>query len=121
MSKPKFINVDFNRLEQKSYKTLNPFEKEIIDKMVEISLEKTQNEAGIRKELIEAMMDCVEKLPVQQRKVLTWLYGLDGSPVLKEEAIAKKLGIKQPSVSNLKKRAESQLQKKLNEFIEKNF
>jgi RNA polymerase sigma factor (sigma-70 family) len=113
--------VDFNRIEKKSYKTLSSFEKEIIDQMINISLAETQNEDGIRKELIEVLMGGVEGLPEQQRKVLTWMYGLDGKALVKESEIAKRLDITQQAVSRLKKRAEAQLKKKLDEFMENNF
>lgn len=117
MVRKRTYNVDFNELESSSYSGQSDLRKEILDKMVEISLDKQEEKEGGLSERQEALWKDLKQslrlLTKRQQEVISMYYGLN-TPQLTEPQIAKKLGISQVAVSKIRSRAINRL-KNLNQ------
>jgi len=121
MARRKVYNVDFNYIEKADYRYLSNLQKEIVDKMVELSTGKKPEmsaEQLARLDLVTAAMD---EITDRQKEVLNLLFGLGGEEAMSEVQVAKKLGITKQGVSELKKRALNAIKAKiaLNEDVVK--
>jgi RNA polymerase sigma factor (sigma-70 family) len=110
------FNVDFQALEQRSYKNLSSLGKEIIDKFIELSVQRSGEEPKLSEQQ-QAKMDLIKEamkeLTDRQKQVLTLSFDLDGEGAYTERQIAEKLNISQVSVHELKTRAIESLKRKI--------
>lgn len=110
------FNVDFQALEQRNYKSLSSLGKEIIDKFIELS-EQRSGEQPKLSEQQQAKMDLIKEamkeLTDRQKQVMTLSFDLDGEGAYTERQIAEKLNISQVSVHELKTRAIEALKRKI--------
>ncbi|TDI97071.1 MAG: hypothetical protein E2O29_02195 [Deltaproteobacteria bacterium] len=117
----RLIKVDFQELERRPYKTLNKTGKSIIDKMIEISLNKNKvlKPDNAQQARIDLLLEAIKELTLRQQKVLTLYFGLDGGFKHTEGEIGEKLGIARTTVLTLRKRAIRSLYKRisLNESV----
>ena len=113
--KAKIYSVDFNALERKggSYKTLNPFEREIIDRMVALSNPAAATLSQHQLAALDLVYSAMEELTARQKEVLQMSFGLTDDGPMTEHQIAAQLRISQPSVHLLKTRAIRAIQKKV--------
>jgi RNA polymerase sigma factor (sigma-70 family) len=111
------IQVDFQRLENSSYKHLNKLGKEIIDKMIEISNKPKADECSLtdmQKALWDLVSEALKSLTPRQQEVLFLVYGIKETGPMSEREIAVKLGISRTSVQDMKNRTIKKLQKMIN-------
>jgi RNA polymerase sigma factor (sigma-70 family) len=112
--KVKIYNVDFQQLERHNYNSLSQLGKEIVDKMVELSLGKKVTIPQRKQAKIDLIMAAFEELTVKQKNVLIMVFGLDGREPRSEREIAEQLKISQQTVHDLKDRAIKSIRKKSN-------
>lgn len=115
--KPKIYRVDFNALECKAgnYKTLNYFEREIIDQMVNLNDPIVDTLSPQQLVTLDLVYEAAEGLTIRQKEVLRLSFGLGDDEQMTEHQIAERLGITQQSVHKLKSRAIKTIQKKVSE------
>lgn len=107
------IQVDFQKLEKQSYKSLNKLGKEIVDNLVEISTgsrdslgrRKPTSLTITQKAILDLIRESFYELTKKQKEVLTLVYGLNGEQPHTERDIAVQLGISHQGVNKLKQRA----------------
>jgi len=120
--KKKIYNVDFDQIERRSYKSLNPFQKEVIDKMIEMGQEDEPQLSATQLAKLDLVFAAMEELTDHQRKAINLLFGINGEDRHNEQEVAKKLKISQQGVHELKSRAIEAIKRKvsLNETAIKN-
>lgn len=111
--KKKIYNVDFDQLERRSYKSLNPFQKEVIDKMIEMGEEEEPQLSAAQLAKLDLVFAAMEELTDHQRKVLNMLFGLNDCEPCTEREVAEKLKIAQVSVHEIKGRAIQAIRKRV--------
>jgi RNA polymerase sigma factor (sigma-70 family) len=121
----RLIQVDFQRLENSSYKHLNKLGKEIIDRMVEISNNTGTEKAPLsdtQKALWDLVTEAIKSLTPRQTEVLFLAYGIGETGPMSEREIADRLGISRTTVQDVKSRAIKKIQSitNLNENVVKN-
>lgn len=122
--KAKVYSVDFNALERRAgnYKTLNLFEKEIIDRMVSLGNPTASVLSPHQMAALDLVYSAMEELTPRQQEVMSMSFGLGEDGPLTEHQIAEQLKISQQGVHDLKMRAIKAIQKKvqLNSAVTKN-
>lgn len=105
--------VDFNALENKanSYRSLNSFQKELVDHMVALSSPAAGNLSLHQQATLNDVYDVMESLTARQQEVLKLSFGLGDDEPLTEQTIAKQLGITQQGVHDIKSRAIKAIQR----------
>jgi DNA-directed RNA polymerase sigma subunit (sigma70/sigma32) len=113
--KSKIYSVDFNSLERRAggYKSLNAFEKELVDKMCSLSNSSESNLSPYQLDALDSVYEAIEKLTPRQQQVLSMTFGLGDDEPSTELQIAEKFSITQQGVHDLKTRAIKAIQKQL--------
>lgn len=111
----RLIKVDFQALEKRSYKSLNRTGKAIIDKMVEISLNKNKilKPDNAQQAKIDLLLEAIKDLTPNQRKVLTLYFGLEDAGTHTEREIGKIMNLSRGSVHRHKLRGIKGLNKRI--------
>lgn len=110
----KFVRVDFQRLENRSYKTLTNFEKQIVDKIIELNTpkdEEPEEKTAAQEALLDMVKEAMKELTSEQKMVLDLLFGLTSGVPISEREVGLKLKISHQSVHGLKERALNKLRK----------
>lgn len=110
------------QVENKSYKGLTSLQKQVVDKMINMSTLKLTELTGSQKAKLDLINEAMKELTPKQRKAVNMLFGLDGYVPSTEREVAKELGISRAAVHQLKLRAINSVRKlvKLNESAIKN-
>lgn len=107
----RIIYVDFESIESKSYRTLNSFEREIIDKMIEMNQPTKEKLSTYVEALIDLVKAALKDLSPKQREVINYSFGLDNYPYLTVRQTAETLGLSRQAVNQIKQRALTKLRK----------
>ena len=113
--KSKIYSVDFNTLERKAgnYRSLNSFEKGLIDHMVALSNPAAAVLSPHQMAALDLVYGAMEELTQRQQEVLRMSFGLGEDGPLTEHQIAEQLKISQQGVHDLKMRAIKAIQKRV--------
>ena len=111
----KVYSVDFNSLERKAgnYKTLNFFEREIIDRMVSLGNPTAEELSPHQQAALDLVYSAMADLTPRQQDVIRLSFGLGNDGPMTEHQIADQLKISQPGVHKLKIRAIKSIQRKI--------
>jgi len=114
--------VDFQDLESKNYDIMTSFEKEVVDKMIQMNQPQDLSMTERQEALYDMIDAAMAELTERQRQVIEYAFGLNGREKLSNAQIAVEMDISRQGAFNLKRRALDRLRKstKLNEKVVKN-
>lgn len=117
MGKPKrLIKVDFQELERRPYKTLNKVGRAIIDKMIEISLNKNKilKPDNAQQARIDILLEAIKELTPSQQRVLKLYFGLEDGSTYTEREIGKIMCLSRGTIHRYKMWGIKGLKKRIN-------